>query len=564
VAAPLTLTQARDALATGDVSSVELTEQVLAEADLRDGALGVFVTRFPEQALAAARAADAARARGVVDRPLLGVPVAVKDIISTDDGDTTGQSLVLDRAWGREQGDAETVARLRAAGAVIVGKTTTMEFALGSPDPTKPFPLPRNPWDPTRWAGGSSSGSGSGVAAGMFFGALGTDTGASVRMPAALCGITGLKPTFGRVPKSGCVPLGYSLDCIGPMARSARDCAELLAVLAGGSAADPTTVDHPVSHYPDSLSGDLAGVRIGVDDLARYSGESPDAAVAPLFAATVEALREAGAEIVEVELPYYREVTAASVVSILAEAAAYHSPDLRTRWTDYFAFTRLGLGLGSFVTGPEYVQAQRVRRLGRRAIAELFAQVDLVLTPTVSQPAPALEAGGDYTATLFAGQALAYHTAYWNALGNPALTMPMGLNADGLPLAAQLVGRPFEESIVLRAADAFQARTEWHLAVPAVQSTEVLAWREGPLPQLPPLTEGATEFVDRTLRQSGIAVPAEELVGLAASLPLVRYNTDLVQAVQEARYELPGFSFPADMAGTGSPGPVSPIASGRA
>jgi aspartyl-tRNA(Asn)/glutamyl-tRNA(Gln) amidotransferase subunit A len=544
---PMTISDAQRALAAGEVSSAELTEQALRAADRDDAVLGVFVSRFAEQAMTAAKKADAARASGA-DLPLLGIPVAVKDIISTVDGETTAQSLVLDRRWGTD--DAAVVARLRAAGAVVVGKTTTMEFALGSPDPSKPFPIPRNPWDVRRWAGGSSSGSGSGIASGMFLGALGTDTGASVRMPSALCGITGLKPTFGRVPKSGVVPLGYSLDCVGPMARTARDCAQLLSVMAGADVDDPSAVVRPVADYPSALSGDLTGLRIGVDDLSRFSGPHRDPALDGMVSAAAAVLRDRGATIVPVEVPYYPQVTAAATISILAEALAYHSPDLRTRWPDYFAATRLGLAMAAFTNGSDYVQAHRVRRVGQRAVAALFDDVDVVLTPTVARPAPPIAEAGDYTGTLFAGQDFAYHTAYWNALGNPALTVPIGFTADGLPLGMQLAGRPFDEATLLRVGDAYQLSTSWHAAahppIPGAIPEDLDATATG---ELPTPTATAAEAM---LRTAGLDVPAEELPVLAASLALVRHNADLLHGVDAARYEDPGSVFRADLASTTS------------
>src|SRR6201996_337066 len=230
----LTITDAAAALRSGQVSSVELVSEAIAVADAADETLGVFLNRFVDQSLAAAKEADAKQAAGEELGPLHGIPLGIKDIITTSEGVSTAQSLILDPAWSH--GDAEVVTRLRDAGGIIAGKLTTMEFAIGMPDFSKPFPIPRNPWNPDHWTGGSSSGSGSSVAAGMVLGALGTDTGGSIRIPAAFCGITGLMPSFGRVPKSGCVPLGYSLDHIGPMARSARDCALMLSVLAGHDA----------------------------------------------------------------------------------------------------------------------------------------------------------------------------------------------------------------------------------------------------------------------------------------------------------------------------------------
>jgi aspartyl-tRNA(Asn)/glutamyl-tRNA(Gln) amidotransferase subunit A len=356
-------------------------------------------------------------------------------------------------------GDAPVVARLRAAGAVITGKTTTMEYAIGTPDTEKPFPIPRNPWHTEHWTGGSSSGTGGGVAAGMFLGGLGTDTGGSIRYPATNCGITGLKQTFGRVPKYSCVPLGYSYDHIGPMARSAQDCALMLQVLAGHDPRDACSVDVPVGDYTSGLTGSLEGVRIGVDPLLdRSSFTVPE--LAEVLDAAVAELTAAGATVVPVELPLYAELTTATMVGMAAEAYAYHRPDLQSRWNDYGAGTRMAVVGGALVASGDYVQSQRVRRVGQRAIAGVFADVDLIITPTSGCGAPHLEK------LSFDSIIDALHTPYWNALGNPAMSVPMGFTRSGLPLGLQIAGRPFEEAAVLAAGHAYQLRSDWHLRVP--------------------------------------------------------------------------------------------------
>lgn len=454
----LTINAAAEALRAGEVTSVALTQAAFEVADAHDEQLGVYLTRFDETALAAAAKADAELAAGLDRGPLHGIPLGIKDIIATEEGPTTAQSLVLDRDWGAH-GDAPVVARLRAAGAVLTGKVTTMEYAIGTPDPDKPFPIPRNPWNPLHWTGGSSSGTGSGIAAGMFLGGLGTDTGGSIRYPATSCGVTGLKQTFGRVPKSGCVPLGYSYDHIGPLARSAWDCAAMLAVLAGHDSGDATSVDVPVADYLGALSGSLDGMRIGVDPLLDKSALTVPELSSVLDAALAQ-LRAAGAEIVPVELPLYAELTTATLVGMAAESYAYHRPDLRTRWNDYGAGTRMQVVTGALVASGDYVQAQRVRRVGQRRIAELFTEVDLVVTPTSACGAPPLDKLG------FDDIVEALHTPYWNALGNPAMSVPMGFTTTGLPLGMQLAGKPFDEAAVLAAGHAYQQRTDWHLRVP--------------------------------------------------------------------------------------------------
>jgi aspartyl-tRNA(Asn)/glutamyl-tRNA(Gln) amidotransferase subunit A len=462
---PLTLTDAADALRGGALTSVELTGFALAVADRFDPEVGSFIARYPEASLASAARADELLSAGTDLGPLHGMPFVVKDIISTTEGPTTAQSLILDPAWGESAGDAVVVRRLRAAGAVIVGKATTMEFACGMPDPDKPFPVPRNPWNLDRWPGGSSSGTASSVAAGMGLAGLGTDTAGSIRIPSAYCGITGLKPTFGRVPKSGVVPLGYTLDNVGPMARSARDCAAVLEVIAGHDPSDPYCADVPAQPWSAALTGDLAGVRIGVDDLAGHLDEAPGPTQQAAFTAAVDVLRAAGAEVVPVSLPLWHEMIAVDLVVMLSEAFAYHAPDLRGRWSDYGRGTRLMIASGAAFSGADYVQAQRVRRVGQQALARMFDDVDAIVTPTASTGALAL---ADLDTRVGGSMDLmrSIHTPYWNSAGHPTLAVPIGLDEDGLPLSMQISTRPFDEALALRAGDAFQQHTGFHLLLP--------------------------------------------------------------------------------------------------
>jgi aspartyl-tRNA(Asn)/glutamyl-tRNA(Gln) amidotransferase subunit A len=460
---PLTLTESAAALRAGELTSVELVEESIARADALDDQLGVYLARFDDYARARAAQADADFAAGVDHGPLQGIPVGVKDILAMAEGPTTAQSLVLDPAWG-EGKDAIVVERLKAAGAVITGKLSTMEFASALPDPDKPFPLPRNPWNTDTWPGGSSSGTGAGVAAGLFYTGIGTDTGGSIRIPAIFCGVSGLMPTFGRVPNAGCVPLGYSLDHIGPLARSARDCGAMLQTFAGGDPRDPYAVDLPVPDFLAGLDGSLAGLRIGVERANHLGVDAEeDPAVAATFEAAVERLGVLGATVVEVEIPHYAEALVAAMITCVSESLAYHREDLRTRAEDYFRANRSMYPLGACFTGADYIQAQRVRRVAQRSLARVFADVDLIATPGAVRVAPTYErmlAGGTFD--ILDG----VHTMYWDAVGNPALVVPMGFNAGGLPLSLQLAARPFEEALLVRAGDAYQQATDWHLRVP--------------------------------------------------------------------------------------------------
>jgi aspartyl-tRNA(Asn)/glutamyl-tRNA(Gln) amidotransferase subunit A len=402
---------------------------------------------------------------------LHGIPLGVKDILATDEGATTAQSLVLDASWG-EAGDGPVVARLRAAGAIVLGKTATMEFAIGFPDHRlhrsdgseaeahKPFPLPRNPWSPQHWPGGSSSGTAAGIAAGLFPAGLGTDTAGSVRLPAGYCGVTGHKPTFGLVPKNGCVPLGFSYDHIGPLARTAADCALLLGIMAGGDPGDPTSVAHPPIDLSAGLAGGsdggLAGVRIGVARSATVGAGSASEGVVARFDDALDALRGTGAVLVDVELPLWDALQESCFAGLFAEAFAWHRRTLAERWEDYGVDTRRGIAQGALISGADYVQIQRVREVGRRAVGELFGRVDLIATPTTGTTAVRYGADPDREARL-----RSLYTPPYNSLGLPAIALPMGL-VEGLPASLQLAGRWFEDGLVLRAGAAFQAETDWH------------------------------------------------------------------------------------------------------
>jgi aspartyl-tRNA(Asn)/glutamyl-tRNA(Gln) amidotransferase subunit A len=461
---PRTLTEAAAALRAGTATSTELTKDAIARADKLDGPLGIYLARFDDYALEAAATADAELAGGLDRGPLHGIPCAVKDILAMAEGPTTAQSLILDPAWGAGR-DAPAVARLKHAGAVLTGKTSTMEFAIGLPDAEKPFPLPRNPWNTATWPGGSSSGSGAGVAAGLFYMALGTDTGGSIRIPAGFCGVSGLMPTFGRVPKSGCVPLGYSLDHIGPLARSAADCAAVLEVIAGHHPSDPDCANAPFT--AEAPAPDLSGVRIGVVTENQIS-EQADPQLRPAFEAAAAVLAARGADVREVRLPYWHEMVTANIVTMMAEAFAYHHGDLATRWDDYFAATRAMVAQGALVSGADYVQAQRVRRVAQQALGDLFTEVDLIAAPTLQAGALTYEALGERGLTGSRGLMGLINTGYWDSVGNPVLALPIGFTGDGLPLSMQLAAPPFGEAAALQAGQVYQEHTSWHLEQPAL------------------------------------------------------------------------------------------------
>lgn len=462
-ALPSTIADAGAALREGRVTSEALTQQLLARADALDTTLGTFVARFDESALAAARQADIDFERGLDHGPLHGIPLGVKDIIAAREGATTACSKVLAPDWGRGV-DAPVVARLREAGAVILGKTATMEFAMGAPDADGPFPIHRNPWDLERWPGGSSSGTGTGVAAGLLLGGLGSDTGGSVRIPSALCGISGLKPSFGLVPKSRVVPLGYSLDSVGPMARTAEDCALLLQAMAGHDPGDPTSSERAVPDYSAALTGEVSGLRIGVERHHHVQAPGFDAACRDRFEAAVDDLRRAGAEIVEIRFDGYPTLTTAALVTSAAESHAYHREDLRARFLDYGRSARASLTMGALYSSADYVQAQRVRAWGLSTLRRLRNVCDVIVTPTIGVPAPRLD--DDFWAMM-----QWTYTPAWNLLGVPAMSVPMGPVENGLPSGLQIISGRFEDATVLQLAHAYQRVTDWHLARPAIADT---------------------------------------------------------------------------------------------
>jgi aspartyl-tRNA(Asn)/glutamyl-tRNA(Gln) amidotransferase subunit A len=459
---PLTIKAAAAGLRDGQITSVELTEGMLDRIEHLNPRLGAFIAVTGETALAAARQADADLDRGLDKGPLQGIPLGVKDIIATREAPTTANSHILDRSWGAHW-DAPVVERLRAAGAVIMGKTVTSEFACGSPDPDNGFPMPKNPWDLEYSAAGSSAGTGIAVAAGLVLGGLGTDTGGSVRAPAAANGHTGLKVTFGRVPKFGCVPLGYSLDSIGPMARTAWDCAALLNVMAGYDPRDPTAAEQPVPDYVGALSGQIQGLRIGVP--SRYFFDVPELApeVKTAVLRGIEALERAGAVVREVAIPHLEVAKNANNLIWASEGFAYHQQDLRTRWELYGRYTRTMIARGALVNGPDYVQAQRFRAYFKKAVATAMADVDVLVTPTATTPAEKISEM-DMQRRLLGPS----FTGMWNLIGLPALAVPCGFSSTGLPLSMQIVGKPFDEATVLRAGDAYQRLVDWQLRVPPI------------------------------------------------------------------------------------------------
>ncbi len=438
---PSTIAELAPLVRARAISPVELTEQALARIEEDDGRANAFQLVLPERALAAARRAEDELAGGAWRGPLHGIPVAVKDLLAMKDTATTaGSKIFAGRVADR---DAGAVERLQEAGAVIVGKTRLSEFAYW-PGSTNPHygPTP-NPHDPTRDAGGSSSGSAAAVARGMVYGALGSDTGGSIRIPAALCGVVGLKPTFGRASLFGCVPLAWSLDHLGPLARNVDDAALLLAAISGPDPRDGRTRSGRPLVTAGAASGADAvarGLRVGVPRELALNAPLDDTA-ARSWARANRALEEAGATLVEVDLDDMALLRQVAVLTLVVEAAAWHAPLLRAHYDDYGEFCR-GRLLGAYTFGPEdFLGAQRLRHRIRERWDVACRQIDVLSLPCQPGVAPLLDmpASTDLT-NLF------------NALGWPAISVPCGSGEGGLPLAVQLVAKPWDEATLLRAA----------------------------------------------------------------------------------------------------------------
>ena len=449
------------------VSPVEVVQAHLDRIGKLDGALRAFLTVTGDQALEAARAAEQAVMAGRPLGPLHGVPIALKDLYCTKGVRTTGGSKILGD-WIPEE-DATVVTRLAAAGAISLGKLNMHEFAYGPEGLNVHYGTPRNPWDAAthRICGGSSSGSGAAVAAGLCAGALGSDTGGSIRIPSSLCGLSGLKPTYGRVSRAGALPLSWSLDHVGPMCRSAADCALVLGAMAGYDPRDPTSSVLPVPDYAAALTGDVKGLRIGV--LRRFFLESADEEVARAVEAAVAALQGLGATAAEAALPLMAHAADASTAVLAPEAYAYHERWLQTRPQDYGPDVRERLRVGAFISGADYLQGARVRGLIRDEVDQVLAGLDVLICPSTPIAATAVDQGevvirGERQSVR---QSLIRYTRPFNLSGHPAVSVPCGLTTSGLPIGLQIVGRPFDEATVLRVADAYQRATDWHARRPA-------------------------------------------------------------------------------------------------
>lgn len=442
---------------TRELSPVDLTLAHLERIEALQPTLRAYVSVTPEIALREARAAEAAILRGDV-RPLLGVPIAYKDIYTTAGVRTTGGSQLFENYV--PEITATTVEKLHDAGMVMLGKLTTHEFAAGLTPEDHPLPPARNPWNTGHIPGGSSSGSGAALAAGLTVGALGTDTGGSIRNPGSFCGIAALKPTYGRCSRYGVYSLSWSLDHTGPMARTVEDCALMLNALAGYDPKDPASARVPVEDYTAGLGKSIAGTRIGV--LRSWYEPTTEPEVNAAVDAALDTFRSLGAVVTDVEIPHI-EFTLSSQVIMLPEAFAYHEADLRETPELYAAPLRNRFLLGGLVLAYEYVQAQRARQILKEEVESVLRDVDLLVTPTTPKTAPTFEQAYDE-----AFRRGPHYTSLYNMTGLPALSVPCGFDGNGLPIGLQIAGRPFAEGAVLQAGHAYERAAGWYTRHPVL------------------------------------------------------------------------------------------------
>jgi aspartyl-tRNA(Asn)/glutamyl-tRNA(Gln) amidotransferase subunit A len=436
------------------VSPVDVVRALLDRIARDNDRLAAYITVCGEAAVASARRAEQEIAHGRRRGPLHGLPIAHKDISLTRGVRTTAHSRLL--VEDVPDHDATHVRRLAEAGMILLGKTNTTEFACGT---MELFGIARNPWDRGRYTGGSSAGSAGALAAGLAVAATGSDTGGSIRVPAAFCGVVGVKPTYGRVSRYGLIPLAWSMDHVGPMARTVADCALLLNAMAGYDPLDPTSARVPVPDFTDGLDGGLPGIVVGVPRQHFYDGLDPEVDTA--VRAALRHLEVEGAHLEPVDVPLAAELAGAGGILLMSEAAGWHAERLRSRAAEYGNRTRRRILAGACYTTLEYAEAVRIRTAWCREIGRVMERVQAVVTPTLPHAAFPVE-------TQLAGPPdTSWGTRHFNLSGHPALTLPCGFTAAGLPIGLQFAGRFFDEATLFRIAHAYEQATPWHTRRPA-------------------------------------------------------------------------------------------------
>ena len=473
------LTDVAEALRLRQITSTELTTRMLERIAELDPRYKSYLHVCSEHALSRAALADAEIARGQYRGPLHGVPVGVKDLCNTTFAPTTAGTKVL--SGHLPATDATVVARLLDAGAVVLGKLTMTEGAYGSHHPQVPAPL--NPWGSDLWVGPSSTGSGVATAAGLCYGAIATDTGGSIRLPSATCGLTGLKPTWGRVSRHGLFPLADSMDHAGPMARSVRDCAAILQVIAGWDPEDPTSLRDPVPDYGSEAVRGVRGLRIGIDRDHAFSGLNHE--VAQALERALVAFADLGAEVVYVKLPPSEALVSKWVLMCAVEAAVAHAATYPARRADYGPDLAQLIELGRQAHPDEIALGNELRQEFTGSLSAVLETVDCLLMPTLPFPIPTLAQMAASAGDAAAVDYLLRFTAPFDFSGHPTLTLPSGSDQRGLPLSMQLVAPHLREDTLVRVGHAFQAVTDWHRMAPRALSP-VPTLDNGPAPAPPP------------------------------------------------------------------------------
>ncbi len=447
-------------------SPVDVAYEYLARIERLDPALRSFITVDTEGALASARELEAELAAGLSRGPFHGIPLAYKDLFHVPGLPTSCGTRTKD--YFASEAEATAVARLREAGAIALGKLNMTELALGPFGDNAHHGDVQNPWKRGHVSGGSSSGSGAAVAAGLVLGALGTDTGGSIRLPAACCGVVGLKPTYGRVSRAGVMPLSWSMDHVGPLTRTVTDAALLLGIIAGHDPLDATSSRRGVPYYERVLEMPIDGLRVGLPE--NYYSDSVDPEIVAGVSQAARTLGGLGAEVVSLRVPDPAPLLDVAHLIARAESAAIHTRVIRERPHELQPAVRSRLEVGLRVTAHDYLQALRLRaRYAREFIAEVFAVVDALLAPVIPEPAPALEAvkAGTPDEVVARMGRFSRLTRPFNGLGLPALAVPCGFSTDGRPLAVQIVGRPFDEATTLRLGFAYEQAAGWTARRPA-------------------------------------------------------------------------------------------------
>ena len=451
-----TITEASSGLRRKEFSPVELAQACLKRIESIDGNLHSFITVTADLALEQARKSDQELRAGTDKGPLHGIPIALKDLYATKGIRTTCHSAVL-QDWVPDH-DATAARKLADAGTVLLGKLGMHEFAFGGPSVDAPFPAVRNPWNTAHIPGGSSSGSGAALSAGLCLGSLGSDTGGSIRTPSSHCGVVGMKPTYGRVSRRGVVPLSWSLDHAGPMARSVEDCAILLQAITGYDPNDPASANVPVPDFRAALKNGIKSLRVGVPRANWFNeNRGTDPETEGLFNDALKTLESLGATVVEIDGQAFSLARKANQTILVAEAYAYHEKRFQQAPEKFGSSVRRRMLEGAFLSAADYITALRARTILNEKIRANFSRVDVFATPTVPRPPEAFQTMDPNEQNLRPS-----FTNPFNLTGLPAISLPCGFTKDNLPVGVQIVAQPFEESTAFRVAYAYEQATEWH------------------------------------------------------------------------------------------------------